>query len=274
MGRRGSPELVALDLDGTVFDGDLTIAPRVVEAVRRTLGANVAVTLVTGRMYVATAPFARLLGVVGPVVCYQGAAVYDAPSGTRLQEVPLASEVALKIVRAARAEGYHVQLYRDDRYYVEEHNRFSALYARLAGVEPLVVASLEETFAHSGATKCNVVTDPERTERCAALLREVCGDDAYVTRSNPEFVEAMNPHVDKGTALRFVAQRLGVPLERVLAIGDSYNDLPLLQAAGIGVAMGSAPSELKAVADAVVGDVAHDGVAEALERFVPLSVGA
>ena len=268
------PLLVALDLDGTLFGNDLKIAPRVAEAVHRTLQANVAVTLVTGRMFVATAPFARLLGVNGPVVCYQGAAIYDAPSGTRLQEVPLSSELARTIVRAARSGGYHVQLYRDDRYYVEELNDYSAFYARLAGVEPVLVRSLEETFADSGATKCNIVTDPERTERCAALLREVCGDAAYVTRSNPEFVEVMNARVDKGTALGFVAAKLNVPLERVLAIGDSFNDIPMLEAAGFGVAMGSAPAELKAVADAVVGDVAFEGVAEALERFVPLSVEA
>jgi hydroxymethylpyrimidine pyrophosphatase-like HAD family hydrolase len=94
------------------------------------------------------------------------------------------------------------------------------------------------------------------------------GAQAYVTRSQPEFVEVLNPSVNKGEALRFVAQGLGASMERTLAVGDSYNDLPLLQAAAVGVAMGSAPDELNALADAVVGDVAHDGVADAIERFV------
>jgi hypothetical protein len=53
-----------------------------------------------------------------------------------------------------------------------------------------------------------------------------------------------------------------------MAIGDSWNDAPLLEAAGFGVAMGSAPQELRAIADAVVGDVAHDGVAEAIGKYV------
>jgi hydroxymethylpyrimidine pyrophosphatase-like HAD family hydrolase len=99
-------------------------------------------------------------------------------------------------------------------------------------------------------------------------MKEVCGDDAYVTRSNPEFVEMLSPKVDKGLALTLVASELGIAIEDVLAIGDSYNDLPLLRTAGFGVAMGSGPPELKAEADAVVGDVEHDGVAEAIERFV------
>jgi hypothetical protein len=100
--------------------------------------------------------------------------------------------------------------------------------------------------------------------RIAALL----GDRAYVTRSLPEFVEVMNANVDKGKALAIAAGYLGIEMEHVLAIGDSWNDAPLLRAAGFGVAMGSAPPELRAAADAIVADVANDGVAEAIERFV------
>jgi hypothetical protein len=80
----------------------------------------------------------------------------------------------------------------------------------------------------------------------------------------------LNPKVDKGVALREVAAILGVPMERVAAIGDSYNDLPLLRAAAFGIAMGSAPDGLKAEAHAVVGDVEHDGVAEAIDRYILL----
>ena len=69
-------------------------------------------------------------------------------------------------------------------------------------------------------------------------------------------------------AFRFVAARLGVPIEQTAAIGDSWNDAPLLEAAGFGIAMGSAPSELRAVAAAVVADLEHDGVAEAIDRYV------
>ncbi len=262
------PLLVALDLDGTVFGSDLRISDRVREAVAATLRRGVAVTLVTGRMFVATLPHARTLGIGGPIVCYQGAAVYDATTGVKLTETPLGHDAALRIAERALQDGYHVQLYHDDRFYVQERNRYSDLYARLSGVEPVVVPSLEREFAGRDSTKVNVVTDGDKAVAYESVVRAVGGPTAYVTRSMPEFIEVMDARVDKGKALGFVAQRWGVAMDRVLAVGDSYNDVPLLRAAGFGVAMGSAPDELRAVAAAVVADVAHDGVAEALERFI------
>ena len=262
------PLLLAIDLDGTLVEPLLPVSPAVVEAVTRATALGVRATIVTGRMYVAAAPFAELLRIDGPIVCYQGAVIADARTGRFEREVALRNTVALRIYAAAKANGYHVQFYRGDHFYVEELNRHAELYGRISGAEAIVVPSLPEAFAGADSTKVNVVTDIERTPACEALMREVCGGDAYVTRSNPEFGEMLDPRVDKGIALRLVAERFGIPLSRVMAIGDSYNDLPLLRAAGIAVAMGSAPPELRAEADAVVADVEHDGVAEALERFV------
>ena len=262
------PQLLALDLDGTLLSHDNELAEAVVEAVRRASACGVIVTIVTGRVFAGTEPTARRLGVTAPVICYQGAAIFDPTDGAILAEWPLANATALRVYDGLRPYGYHVQMYAGDRFYCEESNRYSALYAHLAGVEPIVVPSLPAAFAGRDTTKLNVVTDPARVPECYERIREICGPDAYVTRSNPEFVEVLSPRANKGLALGDVAARLGIPLERVLAIGDSYNDLPLLEAAGFGVAMGSAPPALVAAADALVGDWAHDGVKEAIERFV------
>jgi hypothetical protein len=267
------PLLIALDLDGTIFDGSLVISQRVRDAVRAAAALGVPSTIVTGRMFVATKPHALTLGISGPVVCYQGAAVFDIETGAKLFERSLPNAVAMRVVQRARADGRHAQLYADDKFYVEQRNEHSELYARLAGVEPVVVSSFEEAFAGRDLTKANVVTSAEDAKTYIDAVREAAGTEAYVTGSVPEFVEVMDGGVDKGKALAFVAERLGVPMDRVLAVGDSYNDLPFLRAAGFGVAMGSAPDALKNEADAVVGDVAHHGVAEAIERFVLARTG-
>jgi Cof subfamily protein (haloacid dehalogenase superfamily) len=261
-------KLVAFDVDGTLVGRDLTISPRVRAAVERMQDAGIAGCLVTGRMYRATLPFARELRFDAPIVCYQGAAVIDPATDEVLHHLVLENGVVRDLIAAAESDRVHLQLYRNDEYYCEARNRFSDFYASLAMTQPVVVPSLRETFAYSGATKAVVVADAPDAARYVERMREVLGERAYVTRSLPEFVEMINPKVDKGDALAVVAERLEVSMDEVVAIGDSWNDAPLLRAAGFGVAMGSAPDELRAVAKAVVADVAHDGVAEAIERYV------
>ncbi|HEY5258636.1 MAG TPA: Cof-type HAD-IIB family hydrolase [Candidatus Baltobacteraceae bacterium] len=260
--------LVALDLDGTLIGPDLEIKPRVARAIHRMRAEGVAGCIVTGRMYRAALPYARALGFVAPIVCYQGAAIVDPQADRVLFDAPLDHATVAEVIHATQADGVHLQLYRNDSYYCEERNRFSELYARLSRVEPVIVPSLSETFALSDATKAVVVADPPQAERYAHRLSELLGERAYVTRSYPQFVEVLNPNVDKGRALTFVAQHLGIGMDDVLAVGDAWNDAPLLRVAGFGVAMGSAPEELRAEADAVVPDVAGDGVAQAIEQYV------
>lgn len=260
--------LVAFDVDGTLVGRDLKISEPVRRSIERMREAGVAGCLVTGRMYRATLPFARELGLTAPLVCYQGAAIIDPASDEVLDHHALANDVVRELIAIAERDGMHLQLYRNDEYYCEARNRFSELYASLSLTEPVVVPSLREAFAFSPATKGVIVADAPAAEEYAQNLRAGLEGRAYVTRSLPEFVEVLDPTVDKGAALRFIAAHLGVPIENTLAIGDSWNDAPLLQAAGFGIAMGSAPAELRDVADAVVGDLAGDGVAEAIEKYV------
>lgn len=265
---RSKIKLVCFDVDGTLVGRDLRISERVVSAIRAMRNRGIEGCLVTGRMYQATIGFARELRLTGPMVCYQGAAIVDPVEDRVLRDLPLVNSTVREIIDYAQRERMHLQLYRNDSYYCEERNRFSELYARLSGVEPVIVPSLREAFAQSPATKAVIVRDPADAEASIGAVREALGARAYVTRSYPEFIEMINPEVNKGDALRYVARHLGIDASEVAAIGDSWNDAPLLDAAGLAIAMGSAPPELRDVADHMVADVEHDGVAEAIERYV------
>jgi Cof subfamily protein (haloacid dehalogenase superfamily) len=268
------PKLLAIDLDGTLIDHDLTLRPRVAEAIERAIAAGVTVSIVTGRMFVAAKPFARRLGLTAPTVCYQGAAIFDTESGSVIAQTPLPNAVAQNAYTYAKQHGIHAQVYLDDVFYAEALNKYSMLYAKLAGVQPTIVPSLMELLDGRDPTKMNVIMEPERTPSVEADLRALLGDTAYITRSNPEFVEMMNPATNKGLAFTRVAELLRIPLADTMAIGDSYNDIPLLKTAAFGIAMGSGPAELKAAADATVADWAADGVAEAIDRYVLASEAA
>jgi len=260
--------LVALDLDGTLVGEDLIVRPRVREAIAAAQAQGVAVTIVTGRMFAATKPFARSLAIDGPIVCYQGAAIFDVGTGAVVRETPVHADVTRDTLEWAHVHGVHAQCYADDTLYIEQINRFSRRYTTLARVEPVVVASLRAAFAERPSIKVVLVDDPDRSEQHLAALQALLGKRAYITRSHVDFVEILDPAVNKGEALAFVAARHGVALEATLAVGDAWNDVPLLDAAAVGVAMGSGPPELLQRADHVVADVAHDGVAEAIERYV------
>ncbi len=262
------PRLVAFDVDGTLVGRDLTISKRVREAVARMQQAGTAGSLVTGRMYRATLPFARELEFEAPVICYQGAAIIDPASDEILAHSALRNELVLELVSLAERDRMHLQLYRNDEYYCETRNRYTDLYASLSMTQPVVVPSLREAFAYSPATKAVIIADEPVAARYSQRLSEVFQGRANVTRSLPEFVEVLDLAADKGAALRFVAARMGIELAETIAIGDSWNDAPMLQTAGFAIAMGSAPPELKAISDAVVGDLAHDGAAEAIEKYV------
>ncbi len=262
------PKLVAFDVDGTLVGRDLTISQNVRDAIARMQAAGIAGSLVTGRMYRATLPFARELGFDAPLICYQGAAIIDPASDEVLAHRALENQLVLELVSFAERDRMHLQLYRNDEYYCEARNQYSELYASLSMTEPIVVPSLREAFAYSPATKGVVIADEPVAARYARRLAEAFNGRANVTRSLPEFVEVLDPGADKGEALRFVVQHLGIDIEQTVAIGDSWNDAPLLRAAGLSIAMGSSPPEVKAICDRVVEDLAHDGVAEAIEKYV------
>jgi Cof subfamily protein (haloacid dehalogenase superfamily) len=259
---------VAFDVDGTLVGPDLGISNRVRDAIFRMQAAGISGCLVTGRMYRATLPFARELQFDTPIICYQGAAIIDPSSDEVLHHLAVENDVVQDLIEHAEADHMHLQLYRNDEYYCEQRNRFSEMYASLALTEPVIVPSLRETFAYSGATKAVIIADAPDAQRYQSKLEALLNVRAYITRSLPEFVEILHPKVDKGDALRLVAQRIGVAMEEVVAIGDSWNDAPLLRAAGFAIAMGSSPPELRKLAKAIVADVSHDGVAEAIERYV------
>lgn len=260
--------LIALDLDGTVVAPGSTVSQRVREAVIRARAAGVPTTIVTGRMLQSARPHADALGVEGPIICYQGAAVYVVASGERLTHVPLSIELGQRIFARAAADGVRTLGFLDDELYTEDFDQYVERYTAISGVRPHIVSSLAELFANASSTKIVCVVEREDADAYVQTLETFLGPTGYVTRSFPEYIEVMNPEVNKGRALAAVASLYGVSLDETMGVGDSWNDVPLLDAVGFGVAMGAAPPELLAVADASVGDVYHDGAAEAIDRFV------
>ena len=118
-------------------------------------------------------------------------------------------------------------------------------------------------------TKLILVLPTEaETDATVAAIEARFGDAVYATKSHPNFAEVINPQVNKGVALAAVAAHLGVAQAETMAVGDGMNDLPMLQWAGLGVAMGQAYPQVRAAADVVTASLADDGLAQAIERYI------
>jgi len=260
-------ELVAIDLDGTILGSDNEVSPRVEEAVRAVQAMGISVTIATGRMFASARRFAEHFGIKTPLICYQGAQVRHPESGDIISETLIPKEVALGVIEYCQRNSYHVNAFQGDSVFMAELTPEAEFYLGLSGVEGTVVGDLA-AWLPGDVLKLVIITDEPTTVTVIDELTTEFGARLNVTRSYPIFAETISPDVSKGRALRSLAVHLGVPIERVMGIGDNLNDLDLVTAAGFGVAMGNGAPEVKARADYITDDVEHDGVATALEKLI------
>jgi len=262
--------LLAVDVDGTLVGDDLTISPVVKESVAAAMARGVTVTIASGRMYPSTLPFARDLGLGDvPLICYNGALVRTAESAHTLWHQPLDPDLAVFIGDIAAAHGWHLHAYVNDVLHVPALDGATALYTRIARVQP-VVGDVRLVLP-DGPTKLLIVHDPAGIPALKAELEAALGShlaEVNITRSLPPFLEIMHRDVSKGRALARVAEHLGFGAAEVMAVGDSDNDLAMLAWAGTGVAMGNAAEHVKSQAHAVTGTVDEDGLAQAVRRYI------
>lgn len=259
--------LLAVDLDGTLIGSDLTIRPAVRAAVAALIERGIVVVLATGRMYVSSRPFAEALGITAPLICYQGALVREIEGEQRiLRHVPVPLTLARQIAAFARANDLTMHVYHDDRAYTARFTEESAYYAELNRIPVAEVGDLV-SFLKRRPTKIVFISGPEGVRRIYEELAARWGAVAQVTQSNPRFAEITARGVSKGSALRTLARKLGVRRCEIVAIGDHENDRSLLENAGVGVAMGNAVAELKAIADLVAPPVTEDGAAWAIRHL-------
>jgi Cof subfamily protein (haloacid dehalogenase superfamily) len=261
-------KLVALDLDDTLLRTDLTISPRAQAAIKKAVALGTAVTFATGRMYKSARPFAVELGLDLPLITYVGALVKYV-DGREVYHRPLSLETAGKIIDFLLPYKYHINIYINDELYMEKESPEGARYANISKVPVHFVNDLRETLQASPApTKILALSGAPEIAALLADIQQAFGGQVHITRSKPYFLEISDLGATKGQALAGLARSLNLTAGQVMAIGDSWNDLDMIEYAGIGVAMGNAEAEVKAAAQYITLNNDDDGVAEAIEKFV------
>jgi Cof subfamily protein (haloacid dehalogenase superfamily) len=272
-----SYDALVLDVDGTLLDGQERIPPRTLAAIDRARAAGVVVMLATGRSHDGVRDIARQLRLEVPCSVFNGAAVYCPLLDRLIEQYTLsASFVVDWLDFALSADLLPVVAYPEGQFaraprahevpLLEGFRHLSRVpHAALPRGEALRVTLFSLRHLDSAALYADV-------------LAAANGRPAYYTHfplaalvgfrsSTAQVVDIQPACQGKAEALRLLQARFGIPAERVVAVGDAGNDLPILTTAGLGVAMGNATPETKQAADRVIGDNDSDALAELIEEL-------
>lgn len=265
--------LVALDLDGTTVGEDLVVGERTKRAIGEAVAAGVSVSIVTGRMPTSAMAFARELGLTAPIVGYQGAIIREIPTPDRgrlgriLLHKPLAPAAAREAVTWSRKIGLDPHVNHLERFIIRADDPRAEDYSSFLGGRLTVTNDLL-AWIRRPVSKVIAVSDGPIDESVLDDARAHFSGRANVTISHPRFLEFLRPGVTKGAAVAWLARRAGVAMENVLAVGDQFNDLEMIAAAGHGAAMPHAPLPVRAAARYIAPPVADEGVAQLIEALV------
>jgi Cof subfamily protein (haloacid dehalogenase superfamily) len=272
-----SYDALLVDLDGTLLDDQGQIRPRNVDALHALENAGVHVMIATGRSSVATLPVVTALDLHTPMLVFNGAGIYCPQEKRLIEERILSNRVMQRAYDHALLRGYLVV--------AQQANAKFALAPRDAAEEQaLGFFHGLETVEFAGLPREYVIrlifysNNFEDSADFRSELTDVLVDPLFLTdfplnllvslRSSPlKVVDVHPPSRGKAEGLRFLKEVYGVPAERTVAIGDASNDIQMLQAAGLGVAMQAAGAATKAQADRIIGDNNTDTIADLVSEL-------
>ncbi|MFB2898479.1 Cof-type HAD-IIB family hydrolase [Aerosakkonemataceae cyanobacterium BLCC-F50] len=269
-------KLLVLDIDGTIAGESNQINQPVKQAIKAVQAKGVKVAIATGRMYCSALRFHQDINSDLPLMAYQGALIKDPATDKVLRHWPVSKNLALRLLdyfeQPELRSLLSVHFYINDQLYVREITPETQIYAARSNIKAIAVGDLRKVLdTENEPTKILALSDDtDVIERLLGTLRkQYTPAELYLTTSVATFFEATNPWVNKGAAVRYLAEEiLGLPASNVMTVGDNFNDVEMLEYAGIGVAMGNGPAEVQAIAHWVAPSVEEDGVVAAIEKFI------
>jgi len=265
--------LLVLDIDGTIVDESNRIRDSVAQAIYSAQHRGVAVALATGRRYESSLHAYDSIRSTLPLICYEGALIRVPNTGFVHRHWPLEPRVAAEMLdytERLRLNGrLSVHFYIQDNLYISNMNDASIKYFEGSKVEPIVVRDLRHLLNRATTKVMALSDDVEVIAQLSSQLKNSYCRAQVSQYKSVTCLEAFHPAVNKRLAVSYLAEEImALRPENVMAIGDDFTDIEMIQYAGIGVAMGNAPVAVKAFADWVTTTIEKDGVARAIERWI------
>lgn len=270
-------KLIALDLDGTLLSSDKGLSPRNRAALQAAADRGIQVVPATGRFFGGMPDVIRSLPYINYVLTINGAQVVDVHTGEVIYEANLPLDITLTIMDALEELPVCYDCYQNNEAFMTAamqarageftDNPFCLKMLRdMRQPVPELRAFLRERGMPIQKTQFFTRDEALRQEALATFDTRFPGTRA--TTSVPDNVEINAADGNKGAALTALARHLGIAPEEIMAFGDGNNDVTMLRAAGLGVAMGNAVEEAMAAADYITATNDEDGVAQAIEKLL------
>lgn len=249
------------DIDGTLLNSEHKITVKTEQAIKKVIQLGIPFIPVSARPPKAITPYTFQLQTNQAIICYSGALILDQNLNELYSVLIEPQDLAKLNVILSDYPFLSINHYSGLNWFVNDENNFWAKQERdITGVN-YQLCPLNLTQVH----KILVMGEATEIQHLETKLKENL-PHLSIHRSKNEYLEIMNQAATKAQAIRFMEKQLNVQAEEVIAFGDNFNDLDMLEYAGLSVAMGNAPKEIKSVAKEVTADNNNDGIALILNR--------
>lgn len=261
-------KLIAVDMDGTLLNDNGQITPDTIAAVNLAVSQNVLFTICTGRPIQGVEKYSKLLQLKAPIITYNGSMIVQSDTKETLFSQTLTYSDAIKILNVGNEMGATMCVWAHNKLYCNVLNERVSFYKSISDVTPILIDDYD-ALARLGITKILWTACAEAIADMQQQLKQVSFKKVTYCTSRPIFLEFFNSDVSKANAMKIIGELYGIRREEMIAIGDGYNDLSMLEYAGLGVAMANAPDGVKQKCDYVAQYTNNDdGVAEVIKKII------
>ncbi|MCW8330272.1 sugar-phosphatase [Photobacterium sp. SDRW27] len=264
-------KLVALDMDGTLLNSQKEISVRTKQAITEARAQGVHVVLASGRPLEGMADYLAQLEMTSEsdyVLSYNASLVQRVESKQIIHKLIMQGSDAKNIASLAHDFGVHVHAFSPTRGLITpENNTYTSHESTINGVE-VTELDFAELDNDEEIIKVMMVADPEILSAAIAQLPASLYEQYTIVQSAPFFLELLNPRSNKGAGVAMLAEHLNIDASEVICMGDAGNDHHMIKYAGLGVAMGNATEDTKALANLITASNDDDGVAKVIEEFI------
>lgn len=264
-------EILVLDVDGTLMRTDKVISEKTIAEIVRVQEAGIKVAIASGRCTAGIMPTARKIRLDefgGYIVSYNGGCISNCQTGEIIYNINLPDGIVQEIYEFSKKEKTGIMTYHDNDIIAEnDADQYIQIDAKGCDIDIHVVEDFGREVTYP-VNKCLLTGDPDYMAGVEPRAAKAFEGRLSVYRSEDFYVEMMPLGIDKAYGLSKLLKKLGYTRSQMICCGDGFNDISMIEYAGLGVAMANASEQVRARADYIAPHCDEDGLVDVIRRFI------